>query len=142
MVMSAPTNATARNVLRVAGIVVLAAGLTIFILCGKDLIHVMTAPDDLNSPDFGDDSVPIGAMLGTGGGFLMIGIGLQLLNLGFLRAQVRYLAEEASPAVATLAGAVHEGLGGANGPFCSACGTRNDAAAHFCDSCGKPLTVA
>lgn len=140
MANAQPTNATTRNVLRVLGIVVLAAGLTVFILCGKDVVHAITASDDLNSPDFAEGP-PVGKMLGTMGGFLMIGIGLQLLNLGFLRAQARYLAEEASPAVATLAGAVHDGLTG-TGPFCSACGTRNDDAARFCDSCGKPLTVA
>jgi len=141
MAMSPPTSTTARNVLRASGVVVLLAGLTIFILCGHSLLHTINAPDDINSPDFGNEPAPIGAMLGTLGGFLMIGIGLQLLNLGFLRAQANYLAGEASPAISTLAGAVHDGMA-ATGPFCSACGTRNDVGAHFCDSCGKPLTPA
>jgi hypothetical protein len=28
---------------------------------------------------------------------------------------------------------------GATGPYCRACGTRNDAEARFCDSCGASM---
>jgi 5-enolpyruvylshikimate-3-phosphate synthase len=30
-------------------------------------------------------------------------------------------------------------LGRTGGPYCRSCGTRNDATASYCDSCGKPL---
>jgi hypothetical protein len=129
---------TARNVLRLLGVVVLVAGLTIFIVCGKDVLHDISASDDMNSPEFAAGP-PVGKVLGTMGGFLMMGVGLQLLYLGFLRAQARYLAAETSPAVATVAEAFNRGAT-ANGPYCASCGTRNDRGARFCDACGKALT--
>lgn len=65
-----------------------------------------------------------------------------LLNLGFAGAHARYMAEEYSPAMRTVSRDL--GLGGGrghagSGPYCRSCGTRNDADARFCDSCGTSM---
>ena len=84
-----------------------------------------------------------------------VGLGLQLLYLGFLRTAVNYVAGEGSEAIHSvsedLAGGIHDGWVGRDsapatagnattGPFCSTCGVRNDAGARFCDACGTALS--
>jgi len=151
------TNARIRTAARIGGVLVVALGLFLFIHNGANVIHGINQSSDLNSPDFASGP-PIGAVLGTMGGFLMTGVGLQLLYVGFLRTATNYVAGEASPALRSVAGDVAGGIrdglagvtGGAvagheqraerTGPFCSACGVRNDAGAHFCDACGAPLS--
>jgi hypothetical protein len=78
------------------------------------------------------------------GGFLVAGIGLMLLQWGFLGAATRYGAGETMPVVKDSATYLSDGegilgVGRTAGPFCSKCGTRNDGAAKFCDSCGTAL---
>ena len=130
--MTAQTHTHVRTVLRVVGVVLLIAGLVIFVWCGRNLLHAMTQ-------DSVEDSAPIGSMLGTIGGFLMIGVGLQALNVGFLRAQATYVAQETSGAVRTVSREVATGIRDADGPFCSGCGGRNLSGARFCSACGRPL---
>jgi hypothetical protein len=83
--------------------------------------------------------------------FLIGGIGIQL---GFLGAAARYGAGETMPVVKDSAAYLTDGEGllgigrtvddqrsatSATGPFCRACGQRNDADATFCDACGQSL---
>lgn len=91
------------------------------------------------------------------GGLPMIGIGMMLLQAGFLGAAARYGARETMPVVRDSAsylsdgqgilgvgrtvddGAVSSSASGGSGPYCRACGVRNDADARFCDGCGASL---
>lgn len=131
----AQTNTRIRTVARVAGVVLTVAGIALFLWCGK---HVLAAFND----DSFDAPNPVGWMFGTVGSFALFAIGMQCLNLGFLRAQADYVAGEASGAVRSVGGDIAAGLGrDRTGPYCSACGVRNDAGAHFCDACGKPLAT-
>ncbi|MCM0620778.1 zinc ribbon domain-containing protein [Nocardioides bruguierae] len=85
------------------------------------------------------------------GGFMTIG-GLAALSFGTLGAQSRYVAGETMPTVKQSAAYLSDGRGvlgigqdvdqrqeSATGPYCRQCGTRNDEAARFCDSCGTSL---
>lgn len=131
---TARTNATIRTTARVAGVVLTILGVVLFLWCGTHLLDAMT-DDSFDAPS------PAGWGFGTVGSFALFGIGLQCLNIGFLRAQVNYLAGEGSQAVRSLTGDIAGGLrdDGRTGPYCSRCGVRNDAAARFCDACGNPL---
>ena len=59
---------------------------------------------------------------------------------GFGGAVARYVAGEGAPVARDSAGLpdpdAHPDAEPTGGPYCRACGTRNDAAASFCDSCG------
>jgi hypothetical protein len=129
---------TTRNVFRVAGVVILLASLWFLVTGFRDL---MTA-----------DEEP------TRFWMLFVGIfGLAVagwcLQAGFLGAASRYVAGETMPVVKDSAAYVSDGEGmlgvgrtvddaqptATTGPFCSTCGTRNDADASFCDSCGAAL---
>lgn len=121
-----------RTILRVLGGVLAAGGAIAFVW---GLVHV-----------FGNDSydgprgIEIAAFMG---GLLVTGVGLQLLYLGFLGSGARYAAGETMPVVKDSASYLSDGRGimgvGATGPFCRACGARNDDEARFCDGCGKAL---
>ena len=149
------TNTALRNGFRIGGLVLLVLGLIVFIVNGSHVVHAISASSDMNSPDFATGP-SIGSVLATMGGFLMIGVSLQLLNLGFLRTALNYAAGEGSQAVRSvsgdIAGGVHDGWAGGRGtpqattdasaktgPYCSKCGVRNDAGARFCDACGTAL---
>ena len=105
----------------------------------------------------------IGAIfLLAGGGFCVV-FGLGALNAGTLGAQSRYVAGETLPTVKQSAAYLTDGEGilgvgrtvddarpagsaagspaaaPTAGPYCRACGTRNDQEARFCDSCGASL---
>ncbi len=95
--------------------------------------------------------------------FWMLFVGIPLLAVagwclqaGFVGAASRYVAGETMPVVKDSASYLSDGEGvlgvgrtvddgstpgatGTTGPFCSRCGTRNDAEASFCDSCGAAL---
>ena len=76
-------------------------------------------------------------------GLPLLAVGLMMLQLGFAGAGARYAAGEYAPVVKDAAGYVSDGKGilgvGATGPYCRGCGTRNDAEARFCDSCGASM---
>jgi hypothetical protein len=90
-------------------------------------------------------------------GFPLIGIGTALSKAGYLGAMLRYMSGEMSPVgkdtfnymaegtrpgVETIARAVGEGLGAAQGGralSCPKCQAPNDPSAQFCDQCGAPV---
>ena len=77
------------------------------------------------------------------------------LQAGFVGTASRYVAGETTPVVKDSAAYLTDGQGflgvgrtiddaeparvTATGPFCSKCGTRNDADASYCDRCGAAL---
>ena len=77
------------------------------------------------------------------------------LQAGFMGAASRYVAGETTPVIRDSASYLTDGEGflgvgrtvddrpqqanTATGPYCSKCGTRNDADASFCDRCGTAL---
>lgn len=137
----ARTNTTIRNAARIGGVVLLVAGLVVFIHFGARVVHDISRGDDMNSPDFATGP-SIGTILATMGGFLLIGISLQLLNIGFLRTAADYIAGEGSTALRSVAGDIGAGLrgdAGKTGAYCPKCGTRGAAGASFCDHCGTAL---
>ena len=156
---TAQTNAALRNGFRIGGLVLLVVGLVVFLYNGSHVVHAISDSSDMSSPHFAEGP-SVGSMLATMGGFLLIGISLQLLNLGFLRPAVNYAAGEGSEAIRSvsgdIAGGIREGLAGPGGPggtgggvgasertgpYCSKCGVRNAAGAHFCDACGTALVA-
>jgi len=94
---------------------------------------------------FGSDEFPGGgAVAAFLGGLLVAGVGLMLLQFGFVGAAARYGAGETMPVVKDSAEYLSDGegvlgIGRTSGPFCSKCGVRNDGDARFCDACGSPL---
>ena len=76
----------------------------------------------------------------TGG--VAASVGLWLAGAGFGGAAARYAAGEGAPVARDSLDYLtrtHRDTEPTGGPYCRACGTRNDAAASFCDSCGKSL---
>ncbi len=134
-----------RTTLRVSGAVILLIGIVTF---GYGIVSV-----------FGNDSYdgPGGFQIVCFiGGLLVIGLGIALLQAGFVGAAARYGAGETMPVVKDSASYLSDGQGilgvgraaGATspagaatktGPFCTKCGVRNDVDARFCDSCGNGL---
>jgi len=129
---------TARTAFRVVGIVVLVAALSFLVTGFRDLMTSEGEP--------------------TKFWMMFVGIfGLAIagwcLQAGFMGAASRYVAGETMPTVKDSAAYLSDGQGvlgvgrtvddaqrsTATGPFCSKCGTRNDADASFCDSCGTAL---
>lgn len=87
-------------------------------------------------------------------GLPLLAVGGWLLQAGFLGAGSRYVAGETAPVVKDAASFLTDGRGilnvgataatpvdavPASGPYCRSCGTRNDADARFCDSCGTAM---
>jgi hypothetical protein len=87
-------------------------------------------------------------------GILMLGPAGWCLQAGFVGAASRYVAGETSPVLKDSASYLTDGQGflgvgrtvddavvptTATGPYCSTCGTRNDADASYCDKCGAAL---
>ncbi len=141
-----PQSHTTRIVLRVLGLTLLGVGLVLAITGGIDFADQV---DTFEGPGFG----AIGRM--AGGGFMVI-FGLAALNAGFLGLQARYVAGETMPTVKQSASYLTDGEGvlgvgrtvddakpaqpgAVAGPFCRACGVRNDPDATFCDGCGTSL---
>lgn len=103
----------------------------------------------------GYDAPPARYLVAFLSGLPIIGLGLIALNLGFLGTAARYGAGETMPVVRDGAGYLTDGQGllgvgrtveerpqvtTATGPYCRACGGRNDDDAKFCDGCGTDLT--
>lgn len=144
----APYDTTrSRTVLRVVGALCLVGGVVLAFIGGRGILRDIAS--ESMDPNFG----PI-LTLG-GGGFLCV-IGLALVNAGTLGAQSRYVAGETMPTVKKSAEYLSDGQGimgvgrtvddgaaagtlRASGPFCRACGTRNDEDARFCDGCGASM---
>jgi hypothetical protein len=85
-------------------------------------------------------------------GIPMLGVGGWCLQAGFMGVGARYVSGEVSPVVKDSAAYLTDGKGlldvgvraqaetpAAAGPYCRSCGTRNDADARFCDSCGTAM---
>lgn len=122
-----------RNAARAAAIALLLLG--IFLL----VRGIMGFAEEIGSTSvdggFGDVFM-IGA-----GGFCLV-LALAAVNVGWMAAGARYVAGETMPVVKDSL----DHLKGerapetaARGPYCRACGTRNDETARFCDSCGQSL---
>jgi hypothetical protein len=97
------------------------------------------------------DAGPGSILRAAGGGFCIV-LGLVAAQIGWLRAQVTYVAGETMPVLKDSATYLSDGQGlGAigrtaqpgpstvTGPYCRQCGTRNDVEARFCDACGQSL---
>jgi hypothetical protein len=133
-----------RTAFRALGAVVLVVGILVF---GYGIRSVF------GSADFPPAGWKIVCFIG---GLPVIGVGLMLLQAGFLGAAARYGAGETMPVVKDSASYLSDGQGilgvgrtadgaarssasGGSGPYCRACGVRNDADARFCDGCGASL---
>ena len=130
-----------RNTFRVLGAVLLVVGILMF---GYGIKSV-----------FGSDDFPGGFPIFCFiGGLLVIGFAMMFLQAGFLGSAARYGAGETMPVVRDSASYLSDGEGilgvgrtvedthrssAATGPYCRACGVRNDADAKFCDGCGASL---
>jgi len=135
--------AGARNGLRIAGALLIVAGIVSFVWGITNVNQAMN--------EFGDPRLR--HIAGFLGGFLIAGVGLQCLVLGFRGAATRYAAGETMPVVRDSAAYLTDGEGilgvgrtvddapgsAKTGPFCSKCGVRNDEGARFCDACGTAL---
>lgn len=131
-----------RNAFRGLGAVVLVVGIVMF---GYGLFSVF------GSSDFPPGGLQIVCFIG---GLPVIGFGIMCLQAGFLGVAARYGAGETMPVVRDSASYLSDGEGilgvgrtvddaprspAATGPYCRACGVRNDADAKFCDGCGASL---
>lgn len=90
-------------------------------------------------------------------GIPLLGVGMNLLRLGYLGTVTRYVAGEIEPAASDtlntmarntapaardFARAVREGLAASHGAACPHCGSIDPGSGEFCDDCGKPVTAA
>jgi hypothetical protein len=139
----ARTNASIRTGARVLGAVLLVVGLVVFLHSGAQVVHAINRSDDMGDPDFGEGP-PFGTVLATMGGFLLIGVSLVVLNVGFLRTQAGYAAGEAGAALRSVARDLAEGAqdAGRSGPYCPSCGVRSDSGDRFCSACGGALPTS
>ena len=125
-----------RFVFRVAAVVVLVLALYFVVVGFADLLT-------------SDDEPQKFWMLFVG--IPLLAVGGWLAMAGFGGAAARYAVGEGAPVARDSLDYLSRGQGLANvgrthpdadptgGPYCRACGTRNDATASFCDSCGKSL---
>ena len=75
-------------------------------------------------------------------GIPVLAVGGWLAMAGFGGAAARYVVGEGAPVARDSLDYLTRREPGAEptgGPYCRSCGTRNDATASFCDSCGKSL---
>lgn len=137
---------TKRTVLRVVGAVCMLIALVLIGIAVADFFSAF-ASDDVGAKPTRFWMFFLALPL-----FLVGAVGLQM---GFLGAASRFTAGEAMPVVKDSASYLTDGEGilgvgrtiddqprvevAATGPFCRACGTRNDPDARFCDSCGQSL---
>ena len=149
--MTAPPYDTRRprTALRVVGTLLLVGGATLAFVAGREFFGDFASDDVSMEPKFGEFFTM------AGGAFLAV-FGIGMLNAGTLGAQSRYVAGETMPTVKKSAEYLSDGQGimgvgrtvddgaaagtlRASGPFCRACGTRNDEDARFCDGCGASM---
>ena len=115
---------TVRTVARVAAVVLGAVGVILVVMGGREFLAGFDDPMADGGP---------GSILTVGAGGFCIVFALAAANVGWLRAQASYVAGETVPVIKQSLDHIR------SGPFCSACGTRNDDTAKFCDSCGQSL---
>ena len=116
-----------RFMFRVAAVVVLGLALYFVVVGFRDLLT-------------SDDEPQKFWMLFVG--IPMLAVGGWLAMAGFGGAAARYVAGEGAPVARDSLDYLtrtHRDTEPTGGPYCRACGTRNDAAASFCDSCGKSI---
>lgn len=131
--------AAARTTFRLLGVVVTATALVLLVVGGFDFF---TSLDSFEGPTrFWMFFL----------GVPLLGVGGWLLQAGFLGVGARYVSGEVTPVAKDTAehltggkGLTHLGVAEpsgtpAAGPYCRSCGTRNDADARFCDSCGTAM---
>jgi hypothetical protein len=144
-----PNQSGTRTAFQVLGVVLVLAALAMIVAAGIDFFRAF---DGAEQPSrFWMFFV----------GLPMLAVGGWLVQLGFLGAGARYASGELAPVAKDTATYLTDGRGllgvgisnstggGANseavpavgptGPYCRKCGTRNDADAAFCDSCGSAL---
>jgi hypothetical protein len=137
-----PDQVRVRNTLRITGLILLVVGLFLFGSGLADFLSAMSDPSLEGPTKFWELVL----------GLLILGPAGWCLQAGFLGATSRYVAGETTPVVKDSASYLTDGEGvlgvgrtvddaepGPQGPSCSACGTRNDVGATFCDHCGHPL---
>jgi hypothetical protein len=119
--------ASVRTILRVGGPVLLGIGLVLTVVAFADFFG------SFNNPGLG---MPQNFWMGFVG-LPLLAIGAAITRAAYLGPASRYVAGEVTPTIRDTLGAL--GFGEAR-TLCASCGTQNDAAASFCDSCGKPLS--
>src|SRR5689334_20353161 len=131
----------ARIAFRVTGVVLLVTAVG---LLAVGLQNLFATADSFEGPD---------KFWMVFAGILLLAPAGWCLQAGFMGAASRYVAGETTPVLKDSAAYLSDGQGilgvgrtaddhverAATGPFCSTCGTRNDAAASYCDSCGAAL---
>lgn len=135
-----------RNVrmgLRVGGVVLILAGVTLSAIGFIDFISSINSPHDDLPPGFGDvgESRFPALFLLTFIGLPLIAAGVKCLKAGFLGVTTRYVADESQEAVAQVSHAAATGwrAGSAgHAGFCAQCGTPQQQGARFCHQCGTP----
>lgn len=136
---------TKRTVLRVVGVVSMGTALLLICIAVADFFRAF------GSDDLGAEPTKFWMFFAA---LPFIAVGGWALQAGFLGAAARYTAGETMPVVRDSAAYLTDGqgllgvgrtvddapsAGRAAGPYCRQCGTRNDADARFCDSCGQSL---
>lgn len=135
-----PGQTVARLTFRALGILITGAALVLLVVGGMDFFTA-----------FGTFGRPTKFwMLFVG--IPMLAVGGWCLQAGFMGVGSRYVAGEVAPVARDTAAYLTDGrglmnIGGpgtasgslATGPYCRSCGTRNDAEARFCDSCGTAM---
>jgi hypothetical protein len=122
-------SAGARTLFRILGVLVMGAAITLIAIAFADLMN-----SDFHHEPTKFWMAFVGIPLFAVGGFL--------LNLGFGGVHAKYMADEYSPAIQSVARDI--GLrddASASGPYCRSCGTQNDQAARFCDGCGTSMSA-
>jgi hypothetical protein len=131
--------AGARTFFRVLGVVVTGTALVFLLVGGIDFFSSMNSFEGPTKFWMLFVGIP------------MLGIGGWCLQAGFMGVGARYVSGEVSPVVKDSAAYLTDGKGllnvgvrdqggaAATGPYCRSCGTRNDADARFCDSCGSAM---
>jgi hypothetical protein len=125
-----------RTSFRIVGPILAIVGL---VVCVSGFVKFVQQGDSFS------DASPLPAMGMFLGGFVVFALGANLTRLGFLGVGLRYAAGEVAPVAKDGLAYLTDGKGLGNlgmaavGPFCRRCGTRNDASARFCDSCGDAL---
>lgn len=129
-----------RTTFRVLGVVITGTALVFLLIGGVDFFSSMNSWEGPTKFWMFFVGVP------------MLGVGGWCLQAGFLGVGARYVSGEVSPVAKDTAAYLTDGKGLLNlgvrepaptapesGPYCRTCGTRNDADARFCDSCGTVM---
>ena len=136
----------ARTVFRVLGVLVVLAALALMVVAGMELFTLEGFEEPTKFWMFFV-------------GMPLLAVGGWLLQAGFMGAGARYASGELSPVAKDTAHYLTDGkgllgvgtttsgatapatpeTGSPTGPYCRSCGTRNDAEARFCDSCGTSM---